>query len=90
MSSIAFPSDREARSYPSRFLDHSVCQRDGSFVIRGLPPAEYLVAAIARRSNQIADEWQDPELLESLTPVVTRVVLGEGQKVSVNPRLLAR
>jgi len=87
---IAVPTDREARSYPSRFLDHSLCQRDGSFVIRGLPPAEYLVAAIVRRSNQLADEWQDPELLESLTPGATRIVLSEGQKVSVNPRLLAR
>ena len=51
---MAFPSDREARSYPSRFLDHSVCQHDGSFVIRRLPPGEYLVAAVPRRSNELA------------------------------------
>jgi hypothetical protein len=87
---MAFPSDREARSYPSRFLDHSVCQHDGSFVIRRLPPGEYLVAAVPRRSNELPDEWQDPGFLESLAPGATRIVLAEGQKVSVNPRLMTR
>ena len=87
---LAFPADRAARSYPSRFLDHSVCQRDGSFVIRRLPPGEYFVAAVARRSNELADEWQDPRFLESLAPGATRIVLAEGQKVSVSPRTIAR
>jgi len=87
---MAFPSDRAARSYPSRFLDHSVCQRDGSFAIRRLPPGEYLVAAVPRRSNELADEWQDPEFLEFLAPGATRIVLAEGQKVSVTLRMMAR
>jgi protocatechuate 3,4-dioxygenase beta subunit len=87
---MAFPTDREARSYPSRFLDHSACQRDGSFVIRRLPPGEYLIAAIARRSNEMADEWQEPRLLELVAPGATRVVLSEGEKMSISPRLIAR
>ena len=80
---MAFPFDREARSYQSRFLDHSVCERDGTFVIRRLPPGEYLIAAVGRRSDEGADEWQDPQLLEAIMPRATRMVLSEGQRVAI-------
>ena len=47
------------------------------------------MAAIPR-SDELADEWKDPQLLESVTAGATRIVLTEGQKMSVSPRLLAR
>jgi len=87
---VAFPLDREARSYQSRFLDHSVCQRDGTFVIRRLPPGEYLVAAVGRRSDEGAGEWQDPQLLEAIVPRATRMALAEGQRVAITLRINPR
>ena len=87
---VAFSSDREARSPASRFLDHSVCQRDGSFIIRRLPPGEYMMAAIGRRSDEGADEWQDPQLLDAIVPSAMRVTLIEGQKLLTSLKLSAR
>ena len=87
---VIFAADRELRSYQSRFLDHSVCQRDGSFIIRRLPPGDYLMAAIGRRSDEGADEWQDPQLLDAIAPRAMRVTLTEGQKLATSLKLIAR
>jgi protocatechuate 3,4-dioxygenase beta subunit len=81
---VAFPVDRELRSYPSRFMDRSVCQRDGSFIVRRLPAAEYFIAAIGRRSNDGPDDWQDPERLEAIARSATRVMLAEGQRLPLS------
>lgn len=86
---VAFPTDRELRTYQSRYLDRSVCQQDGSFIIRRLPPGQYLLAAIAWRSNDNG-EAQDPQLLEALAPRATRVILLEGQRLLLSLRQLAR
>jgi hypothetical protein len=87
---IAFPAYREARSPYSRLLDHSVCERDGSFIIRRLPPGDYLIAAIGRRSDEVADEWQDPQVLDAIAPNAMRVTLTEGQKLATSLKLIAR
>lgn len=87
---VAFPVDRELRSYPSRFVDQSVCQRDGSFSVRRLPPAEYFIAAIERRPNDGPDDWQDPERLEAIARSATRVMLSEGQRLPLSVHVNGR
>ena len=35
-----------------------------------------------------ADAWQDPEFLESIAQRATRATLGEGQKLTINARVI--
>jgi hypothetical protein len=77
--------------YPSsRFLAYRACGRDGTFTVRRLPPGEYLIAAAPTvPSGQTGDEWMEPDLLEGLASRATKIVLTEGQKISVSTRVLA-
>jgi protocatechuate 3,4-dioxygenase beta subunit len=87
---LMFPMDR-ARWYPgSRFFYRGRSTAAGIFAIRGLPPGEYYVAALPNSSLPTdGDEaWQDPQLLESLTGRSGRAVLNEGQKLSMDVRLI--
>jgi hypothetical protein len=88
---VVFPTDRELWYPESRFLKRSASGPDGGFSVRGLPPGDYFVAPVdATPSSNDSDAWQDPEWLESIAPRAARVTLAEGQKLSVNPQLIAR
>jgi protocatechuate 3,4-dioxygenase beta subunit/predicted aconitase with swiveling domain len=71
----------------SRFLAMARSDRDGTFGAGGLPPGQYYVAAVDRL---LEGEWQDPDVLASLVPGSTSVILAEGQKLSVTLRPIAR
>ncbi len=88
---IVFPVDRELWTRHSRFVKAARAEPDGTFSVRGLPTAEYFVAALDR--VQMADgsgEWQEPAFLESLVAVAARVALEEGRTGSAAPRLVVR
>src|SRR4051794_6110986 len=75
----------------SRFFSFTKPRADGTFTIAGLPPAEYYVAAVDwMQGNEGYGEWQDPKFLEAIAPRANRVVLGEGQSMSVALRLIVR
>jgi len=81
---IAFPQDRQLWYPDSRFLKMSRSTREGTYTIRGLPPGEYYVAVIEPPAQgDSPDAWQDPELLDVLARRATRVMLSEGQTVSL-------
>jgi hypothetical protein len=83
---VVFATASSLWSQPaSRFLTMVRTGLDGTFRAAGLPPGQYYVAAVDRL---LEGEWQDPDVLESLVPRATSVVLDEGQKISVNPRLI--
>jgi hypothetical protein len=88
---LIFSSDRD-RWYPgSRFLRRSGADGSGNFTVRGLPPGDYFVAAVALGSSVLregVDAWQDPEFLESIAQRATRATLAEGQRLSINARLM--
>ena len=69
----------------SRRMKFTRSATDGSFRIGGLPPGDYLVAAVPRLKTT---EWQNPELLRQLAPRAERVTLTEGQSATVSVRLL--
>jgi hypothetical protein len=83
---IAFPAERRfwsgaelrARRKVSAFTSAS-----GAFSMSNLPPGEYLVAALPIEGS---DFWQDPKVLDKLTSVATRVVLGAGESRMVDVR----
>jgi hypothetical protein len=49
---------------------------DGSYRVAGLPPGEYIVAAIPEAE---AGDWHDPRVLQSAARMGVRVVLVDGQ-----------
>jgi hypothetical protein len=51
----------------------------GAFSLSGLPPGQYLIAAV---SDETLGEWQDPKVLEKIAAAATKVTLGDGEKRS--------
>jgi tellurite resistance protein len=51
----------------------------GAFSAPGLPPGDYLVAAV---KEDAITEWQDPKFLEKVIAVATHITLGDGEKKS--------
>ncbi|HKE84996.1 MAG TPA: carboxypeptidase-like regulatory domain-containing protein [Vicinamibacterales bacterium] len=90
-SVIVFPTDRTKWFANSRFLKFGRPSQDGGFEVIGLPPGEYWVAAVdAIEGNQSFGEWQKPEVLESLAPRATRVVLAERERFMTVLRVIRR
>jgi protocatechuate 3,4-dioxygenase beta subunit len=78
-SILFFPADRQAWYPQSRFLGQTISPADGSFRVEGLPPGEYLVAAVeAIAGIRDGDQWQDPDYLETLVARARRLTLVEG------------
>ena len=87
---VVFAANRSRWYKGSRFLALARIT-GGTFTVRGLPPDEYVIAAVERLPGADADnEWQDPQFLEGLVTRATRVVLGENQKASVGLSLPSR
>lgn len=72
---IVFAEGRAAWGIGSRFVKVTRPERDGRFVIAGLPPGTYRVIA---RDFVAVGQWEDPEFLQSLFRDATRVDLKEG------------
>jgi Carboxypeptidase regulatory-like domain len=90
-TAIVFAADRRLWYDGSRFFTATRPARDGRFTVRGLPPGDYLVAAVDRIPGRSADaEWQDPQFLDSIASRAVPVTVNEGQRASLNPRLIAR
>ena len=90
-SVIVFPTDRTKWFANSRFLKFGRPSQDGGFEVIGLPPGEYWVAAVDTiDGNQSFGEWQKPEVLESLAPRATRVLLAERERYMTVLRLIRR
>jgi len=71
----------------SRRIKFTRSATDGSFRVGGLPAGDYLVAAVSRLKTT---EWQNPELLQRLSPRAERVTLSEGQSATLSLRLIER
>ena len=87
---LVFPDDRERWYAGSRYLRRVAPQPAGYATVRGMPPGNYFVAPVFGMSvlKDGADAWQDPEFLESIAQRATRATLGEGQKVTINARVI--
>jgi hypothetical protein len=90
-SILFFAADRQAWYPHSRFFKRTMSRTDGWFTVEGLPPGEYLAAAIdAVPGDRDEDGWQDPDNLETLIARARRVTLSEGAHASLNLTILAR
>ncbi len=82
---VAFAEDAARWGPETRFVRAARPDLDGRFSTIGLPPERYLLAAVDYVEN---GQWFDPEYLESLRRVATRVTLEPGQKATVELRLV--
>jgi hypothetical protein len=97
---FVFPTFRDQWFAGSRWVKSlRAASLTAPFVITGLPPGDYWVAAIelpdggspmAGMSGTSRDVAADPELLESLSMRATRIALGEGQTQDVTLRVIRR
>jgi hypothetical protein len=88
---VVFSTSADRWYQGSRFFNFTRPRPDGSFTVAGLPPAEYYVAAVDwMQGNEGFGEWQDPKFLNAIAPRGARVILAEGQSISVTLRLIVR
>ena len=96
---LVFPTFRDQWFAGSRWVKSLRARSvSGPFVITGLPPGDYWVAAIdppeigipMGGSGTQRTPIADPELLESLSSRATRITLGEAQTQDVALRLIRR
>jgi len=80
MTVLIFPAESSAWSgygSSSRRFANVRADKAGNFKVNNLPAGEYFAVAIPDR---IANDWQNPKFLESLTSEATRVRLRDGDK----------
>jgi hypothetical protein len=64
--------------YPqSRRILSSRPASDGAYTIRNVIPGEYFIAAV---EDVESSEWFDPEFLQRILPMATKITIGEGEK----------
>jgi hypothetical protein len=73
---IAFAEDPRRWTYASRFISTVRPNQEGRYILRGMPPHDYLVVAVR---DLEPGRWQDPEFLEIIRDQAVRVSLGEGE-----------
>jgi hypothetical protein len=81
-SVIIIPADSQAWRQGvmnARRLRNVRTTTTGAFSVPGLPPGDYLVAAV---KEEAIVEWQDPKFLEKVAAVAARVTIGDGEKKS--------
>ncbi len=83
---IVFSSDSSQWSEDSRFVQAARPDQEGKYQIRGLPPGEYLAAAMDYVEDGM---WNDPEYLESIRGLAQRFALGESDSHALMLKLLA-
>jgi uncharacterized protein (DUF2141 family) len=81
---IVFSEDKQFWTPQSRRIQSSRPGTDGRFIVRNLPPGNYLVAAV---TDVEPGEWFDPAFLEQLRPASARVPLQPGDKKVQDLRL---
>ena len=90
-SVVMFPTFRDLWTPHSRRMKFARSRGDGSFRITGLPPGDYLVAAVTRiDGTPEGGEWQNPDVLQQLAPFAERVSLREAESRAVSLPLLPR
>jgi hypothetical protein len=62
---------------PSRVMRMARTTKTGTYQVNALPIGDYLVAAI---SDELQNDWQDPQTLPSVARIAARLTIGDGEK----------
>jgi len=82
---VIFHRDQEKWSDASRYLRAVRPDDQGQFEIRGLPPGQYLAAAIAHVED---GGWNDPMYLESIRRYARPLSVAEGATAAISLKLV--
>ena len=83
---VVFAEDRDRWGPNTRFVRAARPDQEGRFSIQGLPPARYLAVALDFLE---AGEETDPEALERLQRLGTRLTLGDAESKTVDLKVSA-
>jgi len=82
-----FPADRALWRWQSRRLTSARTGTDGRWIVKDLPPGEYLVVAL---TDLDPDDLSDQKVLESLAPSAVKVTLADGEQKTQDLRIGGR
>ena len=74
---ILYSVDRTAWYPQSRRILSSRPASDGAYVMRNVIPGEYFLAAV---EDVETSEWFDPEFLQRILPMATKITIADGEK----------
>jgi protocatechuate 3,4-dioxygenase beta subunit len=83
---VAFASDRARWGPGTRYIATARPDQYGHFTVTGLPPGDYLVAALPYLER---GDSEDPEFLSRLEAKATAISLAEGEQKAVDLKVLA-
>jgi Carboxypeptidase regulatory-like domain len=84
---VVFSSDRDELFEDSRHVRAVRPDQHGRYEISGLPPGEYLIAAI---DDVDQGDWWDPDFLNAIRPSARSVTLGDAASVTGTLKLVRR
>jgi hypothetical protein len=88
---VAFATTPDRWFSNSPWVKRAIPDRSGGFTFEGLPPGEYAVVAVEGLDRDAgAAGWQDPSVLDALSPSATRVTVRGGEHVDAALRLVHR
>jgi hypothetical protein len=82
---VIFPADAELRAWPSRFVALGEPDHEGTYRVTGLPPGQYLAAALPYAPG---GTWRDPAVLRTLADRATPFALRDGETRSLTLELI--
>jgi protocatechuate 3,4-dioxygenase beta subunit len=89
-SVVVFAADPDLWFSQSQYVKYGSPRQDGTFGVTGLPPADYLVAAVDRIDGSVeSGEWQNPAVLSAIASSARRVTIRAGQSLSTELPLLS-
>ena len=84
---VVFPEDRERWGFLSRFVRTARPDQDGHFKIPGVPPGDYLAAAV---DSAEPGEFSDPDVLDALRDRAKRIHVQAGEHQTLALELASR
>jgi hypothetical protein len=84
---IVFAADRSKWYDGSRFVKAARPDQKGRYRIKGVPPGDYLLAAVEYAED---GAWNDPDFLEPLQRDARKVALAEGDSQTISLKLTPR
>src|SRR6185436_718387 len=80
----AFPADRSLWRWQSRRIASARTGTDGRWILKDLPPGDYLIAALI---DLDPDDLLDPSVLDTLAPSAVKVSLADGEQKTQDMRI---
>ena len=87
---LVFAASADRWFSQSPYVKFGSASQDGTFTVTGVPPGQYLVAAVDHIDGGTDyGDWQNPAVLNALAASARRLSVGTGQRVTTELRLVS-